>query len=50
MDRQVYHIRVRGHGGPLWDEWFAGLSERTSTTARLSSAARYWTRPPYMAC
>ncbi len=26
MDRQVYHIRVRGHGGPLWDEWFAGLS------------------------
>lgn len=26
MDQQVYRIRVQGHGGPLWDEWFAGLA------------------------
>ena len=26
MDQQYYHIRVAGHGGPLWSEWFAGLT------------------------
>ena len=26
MDQQHYHIRVAGHGGPLWSEWFAGLA------------------------
>lgn len=26
MEQQHYHIRVAGHGGPLWSEWFAGLT------------------------
>jgi hypothetical protein len=26
MDQPIYHIRVAGHGGPLWSEWFAGLT------------------------
>jgi hypothetical protein len=26
MGQQNYHIRVTGHGGPLWSEWFAGLA------------------------
>lgn len=26
MDQHMYRIRVQGHAGPLWSEWFAGLS------------------------
>ena len=26
MYQQYYTIRVAGHGGPLWSEWFAGLT------------------------
>ncbi len=26
LDRRHYRIRVAGYGGPLWSEWFAGLT------------------------
>jgi hypothetical protein len=26
MGDQIYHIRIKGHLGPQWAEWFEGLT------------------------
>jgi hypothetical protein len=46
----VYQIRIKGHLGPQWTDWFGGMSITLEDNGETLLTGRWWIRPRCTGC